>query len=100
MKKFLMVLMSLSILSVGTVQAATSSTPVSDWINSKTSAINKAENDAAMKAEARKKEAAAKQAQRDKELKAKQAEAKKRQAQRKKNVETKKQQFKDLFDVK
>ncbi|MEE3348935.1 MAG: hypothetical protein VZR09_02750 [Candidatus Gastranaerophilaceae bacterium] len=43
MKKTLVVLLTAVFVSVGAAQAATSSTPITDWINSKTSKITKTE---------------------------------------------------------
>ena len=42
-------------ISMGAAQAATSSTPISDWLNQKTSAITKAETDTANSIAAQKK---------------------------------------------
>lgn len=104
MKKTIILSMAMSILTIGAAQAATTSTPVSEMIQTKASAINKIENDVAQNAEARKQAANAKQAeiqkqkaQKAKELKAKQAEAQKRQDERNRKIETKKQQIKDVF---
>ena len=54
MKKTLVALMALVMLSSTAVYAA-SDTPISDWINSKTSKITQKEKSAAAKAEAKKK---------------------------------------------
>ncbi len=66
MKKTLVALLAVVMISMGAAQAATSSTPISDWLNKKTSAITKTEQDTANKIEAKKKEAEAKKAAREK----------------------------------
>ena len=55
MKKTLVALLAVVMISMGAAQAATSSTPISDWLNQKTSAITKAETDTANSIAAQKK---------------------------------------------
>lgn len=97
MKKGLVALLAMVILSSTAVYA--SDTPISDWINSKTSKITQKEKTASQKAAEREK----KRQEKIQKQKQKQAEAKKKAEQRKKErqqkVETKKQQLKDLFTV-
>ncbi len=104
MKKTLVALMAMVMLSSTAVYA--SDTPISDWINSKTSKITQKEQSAAAKAEARKK----KQQEKIAKQKAKQAEAKKKAAERqaarekkakehKQKVEKKKSLLKELFSA-
>jgi len=69
MKKTLVVLMAATIMSIGAAQAATSSTPVSDWINSKTSKITKTEKEIASTKAANEKAAAQKKAAAEKKKK-------------------------------
>ena len=54
MKKSLVVLMAAMIMSMGAANAATSSTPISDWLNSVTSKITRTEQNTASQIEARK----------------------------------------------
>lgn len=102
MKKSLVALLAMIILSSTAVYA--SDTPISDWINSKTSKITQKEKSAAAKAEADRKKRQEKIAKQ----KAKQAEARKKAAERQaarekkarehqQKVEHKKSLLKELF---
>ncbi len=106
MKKGLVILLAATVLSMGTVQAAESSGPVSRWLNNITAKVSHNEQTAAQKAQARKQKAAQKRAkERQKQLErqrkaaAKKAEAQKKEAERKKRVEAKKKQWKELFTI-
>jgi trigger factor len=55
MKKTLVVLLAASFMSIGAAQAATSSTPITDWLNKTTASITKAETDTANAITAQKK---------------------------------------------
>lgn len=106
MKKGLVVLLAATVLSMGTVQAAEATGPVSRWLNNITAKVSHNEQTAAQKAQAKKQKAAQKRAkERQKQLErqrkaaAKRAEAQKREAERKKRVETKKKQWKELFTI-
>lgn len=101
MKKTLIALMALSMLSVGVAQA-TEKRPVSNFLNK----LEAKEEAAYKKMEANKKEAEARQKQREEAkqqrqeaLKKQQEEAKARQEAREKKLETKKQQWKDLLEI-
>lgn len=101
MKKTLVALMAMSILSIGAVQAA-ETRPVSNLLNK-----IEAKEDAAYKkieadkkaAEARKKEREEKQKAQQAALKKQQQEAKARQEARNKKIETKKKQWKELLEI-
>ena len=106
MKKGLVILLAATVLSIGTVQAAEATGPVSRWLNNITAKVSHNEQTAAQKAQAKKQKAAQKRAkERQKQLErqrkaaAKRAEAQKREAERKKRVETKKKQWKELFTI-
>ena len=106
MKKGLVILLAATVLSMGTVQAAEASGPVSRWLNNITAKVSHNEQTAAQKAQARKQKAAQKRAkERQKQLErqrkatAKKAEAQKKEAERKKRVEAKKKQWKELFTI-
>ncbi|MBS5801778.1 MAG: hypothetical protein KIC80_02010 [Brachyspira sp.] len=106
MKKGLVILLAATVLSMGTVQAAEATGPVSRWLNNITAKVSHNEQTAAQKAQAKKQKAAQKRAkERQKQLErqrkaaAKRAEAQKREAERKKRVETKKKQWKELFTI-
>ena len=62
MKKTLVLLLTAVFVSIGAAQAATSSTPVTDWINSKTAKITKTEKQIAADKAAKEKAAAEKKA--------------------------------------
>ncbi len=95
MKKGIVALLAVIMLSSTAVYA--SDTPISDWINSKTSKITRKEKEASQKAAEREK----KRQEKIRKQQKKQAEAKKkaeqRQAERKKQVEHKKKLWKELF---
>ena len=106
MKKGLVILLAATVLSMGTVQAAEASGPVSRWLNNITAKVSHNEQTAAQKAQAKKQKAAQKRAkERQKQLErqrnaaAKKAEAQKKEAERKKRVEAKKKQWKELFTI-
>lgn len=106
MKKGLVILLAATVLSMGTVQAAEASGPVSRWLNNITAKVSHNEQTAAQKAQARKQKAAQKRAkERQKQLErqrkaaAKKAEAQKKEAERKKRVEAKRKQWKELFTI-
>ena len=99
MKKTLVALLAVVMISIGAAQAATtSSTPISDWLNKKTSAITKAETDTANKIEARKKEAEAKKAAREKALAERKAAREKAAAERKAAYEAEKKNLRDAVN--
>ena len=58
MKKGLVILLAATVLSMGTVQAAEASGPVSRWLNNITAKVSHNEQTAAQKAQARKQKAA------------------------------------------
>ena len=86
MKKTLVVLLTAVFVSVGAAQAATSSTPVSDWINKKTAKITNTE-----------KQIAADKAVSDNAVKKQKAEAKAKRNAVKNQVESEKKFWKKLF---
>lgn len=101
MKKSLIALMAMSMLSIGVAQAAETNS-VSNFFNK----LESAEESTYNKLEASKQEAQAKQKQREEAkqqrqeaLKKQQEEAKARQEARQKKLETKKQQWKDLLEI-
>ncbi len=104
MKKFVVLLMAASIISMGAAQAEDG--PITKWLNNTTSNISKKEQTAYQKAQAKKQKAAKKKAEakkkqieREKKIAQKKAERQKKQAERKKRVETKKKQWKELFST-
>lgn len=60
MKKGLVILLAATVLSMGTVQAAEASGPVSRWLNNITAKVSHNEQNAAQKAQAKKQKAAQK----------------------------------------
>ena len=110
MRKLLISLMALMMMSSTAVFAETSATPVSDWLNKQTSKITDREKDVATKsAEAKKKQQEKVQKEREKAAQAKQKRQEKIQKEKEKaakqksetnsKIQTKKQQLKDLFTV-
>lgn len=98
MKKTLVALMAMVMLS-STAAFAASDTPISDWINSKTSKITQREKSAAAKAEAKRKKREAKiQKQKRKQAEAKRK-AEQRQKERKQKIEKKKRLWNELFSA-
>lgn len=76
MKKGLVILLAATVLSMGTVQAAEASGPVSRWLNNITAKVSHNEQNAAQKAQAKKQKAAQKKAKaRQKQLERQKKEA-------------------------
>ncbi|HIS37806.1 TPA: hypothetical protein IAC10_14475 [Candidatus Scatousia excrementigallinarum] len=101
MKKTLIALMALSMLSIGAAQAA-EKRPVSNFLNKleakEEAAYKKIEADKKA-AEARKKERAEQQKARQEALEKQKKEAQAQREARQKKIETKKQQWKDLLEI-
>lgn len=104
MKKKLIALLAVSILSVSSVYAAETQGPVSKWLDNKTSTVAKKEQQTNAKIAAKKKaqqdkvakERAKAQAAKKKAAQRK-AERQKKEAERKAKVNAKKKQLKELF---
>ncbi len=93
MKKSLVVLMAAMIMSMGAANAATSSTPISDWLNSVTSKITRTEQNTASQIEARKQEAEARKAEQKRLVAERKAERERLAAQRKAEAAAAKKQL-------
>ena len=96
MKKTLVLLLSAMVISIGSAQAATTSS-VTNWLDKTSSAITKAEQDTTNKIEKRKKEAAAKKAEREKAAAEKKAAAEAKKKAIKDDINTQKTFWKKLF---
>ncbi|MBR6099504.1 hypothetical protein IKP85_07130 [bacterium] len=97
MKKTLVVLVAAMVMSMGAAQAATSSTPISDWLNKATAPITKAEKDTADSIAAQKAEAKARKEAQKKAAAERKAAYKAEKAQLKKSLNEQKSFWKKLF---
>ena len=104
MKKGIIALMALSIMSMSSVYAAESQGPVSKWLDNVSSSVSRQEQTAYQKQQAKKQKLAAKQQARQQKIAKKKAEARQREIARQKKAaehrqkaKAKKNAFKELF---